>query len=200
MRRFHRSSRSSRSRRKKRWEFVTTGLVGAAPGVLADPSVRTDAFWARIPAGVVDPVTGFPVPDDHTLLRTLGYSQFAYAAAQAERFSALWSFGLIAWDRIDSTVPPAAELPRPATEANWDWLFRQVIPLSFVAAAANVTSFNAPGATTLTLQSKARRKLSAGTGILAVCELARLTSNVPGVDLMNQFSWQASARFLLLEP
>jgi len=82
MRRFHRG-RSRGSRRKKRWEFVATGAQQGSTGLINDAQVTTAAFWARVPAGVVDPVTGFPVPDDHTLLRTLGYSTVSFQFPQA---------------------------------------------------------------------------------------------------------------------
>jgi len=140
----------ARPRRPMDWEYaqVTIGAAAAA---------------ARAAAQVVSTTELNAQYTDPTLMasRLIGMINFAAGSGN----SAMVVVGLIAWDDINDTVPPLAELPGPISNGNLDWIIRQAyFGLPGVASMASI----APGDETVT--SRARRKLGSSRSILLVQE------------------------------
>jgi len=187
-----RSIGRSAKRRKLTWEISN---------FFGEGEIFTDgtslAVWVRVPAGKVDTrnsLTNFIVPPDCTLVRTrvLNSAIASNGAADVTHVNQ-WSFGLIAWDGVSDDPADLGTLPHPFYDGNEDWLFRSVIPSTHVNLPFSNGISDLDG-----YQSRAQRKLSNGTGILAVWGFNQpfVLGHADAVSLW----WMTEVRMLLKEP
>lgn len=186
MARFHGSRRSrrfgmGRSVRKTRW----TGAIMQADVILETGNIQREwvTFWAKWPAGRFDPQTTDLdgntrlEPSDETLVRTITHLSGVFELDQSPGIGVpakSIAYGLISFDGGD--FPEAYEgavfsstslfqPPNPATDLQDDWIWRyEVGGLVTRESFGNVSPFDE--------ESKAKRKLPPGTGILGVVGMA----------------------------
>jgi len=144
-------------------------------------------FWAQVPAGVFDSQLGDYQEVDLTLLRSL----ISYASAVRSTNAAVsdllvtHSAGLIVWDGTSDVLPGVLDIPYPSIEGGFDWIWRVAQPDSFTATAGvqfalaeNFPYIERDG------ESKAKRKLSAGAGLLFVMDTwLQMTNTGPSVGV-----------------
>lgn len=161
-----------------------------------------NVFWAFVPAGTFDTLLGDYTDVDTTLLRTLGSyaSSVRSSNAAVNEVLVTHSCGLIAWDGVDDTPPTSLEVPLPSTDGGFDWIWCVAQPDSFTATAGvqfalaeNFPYIERDG------MSKAKRKLSAGTGLCLVMDTwLQMTNTGPSVGIVFQQS--ANLRMLFKLP
>lgn len=164
-RRFTRIPKSLR--RKYEWEWA--GLfaqVNMVPGDII-------ATWARVPASKVDSAnaSGIPyvIPDDYTLVRTRCLVEFSSDNGSAQaRYPWIVAAGLIAWDGVNDDTADIGLLPNPYWDQDLDWIWQAIGPQVNV----NLAIAGNGGSDKDAYESKAMRKLSAGTGLLWVFTIA----------------------------
>lgn len=199
-RRSHRSHGGSR--RRKSWEG-SWGYQGlASTGLTVDGGSVGGFEWARVPAGVEDPAQDYlHIPQDYTLLRTLWAwtLQFQYQNA-ADLGSLEVGVGILAWDSITTGLPVFGDGPSPITVggAGLDWIIRGVGTISASAPINDQIIQVAVGNADLVIESKARRKLSAATGLLWCFEIHR-NHWATASDPMKNVMWTFDSRHLFLE-
>jgi len=171
-----RGRRSVRSvRRKSQWGFggISDGTLESTAG-----SSLVGNFWIKPPAGYVDSVSA-EIPTisapDTTLVRIDGnanFSMFSEGSTNAFAFyrDVYFGMGVIAWDGVSEDPLPFDEQPWPVSSAGLDWCWHWMTPITAMAEALTAShgvsqQFSGP------LTSKAMRKLSAGTGLLACYEI-----------------------------
>jgi len=169
-------SRSQGSRRKARWEASSFLYTQTAATVVAE--------WARVPATYLDTLQDEIIPDDCTLVRVIANLSCQAEAADSTFFDG--AAGLIAWDGI-SDAPPT-EFPFPQEDAHLDWIIRWPLFYFNVPGSTNFVFFDSKIGSELFTQSKSKRKLSAGTGLLFVTE----TQNQD-----TAFEWDVRLQLLL---
>ena len=135
----------------------------------------------EISALTVSTKTGFQVVSstelnaqytDPTLMASIMSTGVTFTAGGVRQIVVI---GLIAWDDINDTIPPAAELPGPITNGNLDWIMR-VVHQNPSGVALSSTM---PGD-----RSKARRRLGSSRTILCVVETnAQATPSSTLVDV-----------------
>ncbi len=149
-----RSSRPTRShsRRKMTWEALQINADGMGSGSKA-------SAYVILPS---ETETEFVSP---TLIAT--------RLVSAERITTLvpaggfaFGIGLIRWSDVNDTVPAIGDTPGPLSNADFDWIIRQV---SFFPATTPV-GYSITSLDSLSYLSKAKRKLSRSTGLLLVME------------------------------
>lgn len=171
MRRFKRTRGGRTNSRKTRW---TSYQVAATTIDYTNEACLTG--WAKWPAGFQRPDNfGAPSsvePSDETLVRTIMATTVLLDAAIPGAISPVeMCVGLIAFDGgnnpdvWDNGYFVSTDQFRPPwpIDGNEDWIIRQ--PFIFMAAGG----FETPG-TDLFLESKAKRKLPPGTGLLWVAQ------------------------------
>jgi len=158
------------------------------------------AWWYTVPAGGFDSRLGSFQPDDLTLLRTLvGYASSVRIAGASNDSLITHGFGLVRWDGRDETPPSILDVPFPTTEGNFDWIVRIAQPDCFTASAAvaNVYAEFFPRVTR-DAESKAKRKLSTGAGLLAVADTWLQHYTAGGIQTASvQQSWNIRTLFKL---
>lgn len=163
--------------------------------------------WHKVPSGVLNnayPPDGAPEPVDYTLIRTMPSWAIGFRMAAIPTtisFNYRFCFGLIAWDYIADSQVPLAEQPIPGVDLGFDWIYHASICDTFLTSATNVApalAYNAPRFT-LQADSRARRKLSAGTGILA-CWALYLDQINYGYNSTVNYTLSECSRSLFLEP
>lgn len=159
-----RRSRFARPRgTKRKYEWEWAGIFGTFNAV---PDV-TIATWARVPASKVDNAnsSGIPyvIPDDSTLIRTRCLLQYSSSNGAQASYPWIASAGLIAWDGTTDDTNDLGIIPSPYWDQDLDWIFRVDAPsvVRNYAIRENTGDIDS-------YQSKAMRKLSAGTGLLFV--------------------------------
>lgn len=139
--------------------------------------------WVKWPGDSVDPQFGLDAlePSDETLERTIINSQVLAAGLTPGTIDpVMFVIGLIAFDGggapgfyegaiFDPTGASLVFPPQPI-DAHADWIIRQ--PFIF----NSVQSYQGPGAD-IFIQSRAKRKLPPGRGILVVAQYFDLTGN-----------------------
>jgi len=154
------------------------------------------AFWVRVPAGKADTIAGpvdFIVPTDYTLTRSRvlisgGMSNGGAAVRSAHEIA----FGLIRWEGVSDDILDLGTVPHPFYDGSEDWIFRSVFP----EVTSNHLFLNSPAGLDA-YQSRAQRKLSNGSGILAIVGVAEAALGVP---VTWNVDWYLEVRFLLREP
>lgn len=195
MRRFRRSIRRGGTRRKKSWasSFWTVNGANLWNSGVTPQVIIGAAAWHKVPAGVPNTVSGDIEPVDQTHLRSLvAYTmglRFSSVTGGACIINVRWCFGLIAWDFIADTVPALATIPFPGTpDDSFDWIYNSQLADTFSTTVSVI-----PALAILTprfdlqWQTRAKRKLSAGTGILAVWSLC--LDQVTGVGINQNINW-----------
>jgi len=180
-RRFQRRSSNSQ-RRKLAWE-------GSLIGGVADLSVNeVTAGWLRVPAGLSDPayVPEKYIEEDCTLTRLFANVTF-FSSNLGAQINQPWNFamGVIAWDGATNDVFDITVPPHPALDLQLDWVWR-----SITGAQQHNIAFTTPQG--LSAESKAQRKLSAGTGLLFTAGFTEITGAGPGtleIHLAGDFRW-----------
>lgn len=209
MRRFRRSSRrSSGSRRRKVWG-ASLGFLHENPvtwnNAITPQILIADNMWHKVPANTFNTLAGESEPTDYTLVRTLpswhiGVRFEAASGAALTMLQLRWSFGLIAWDATSDSVVPIADMPVPGVDNSFDWIYQSTISDEFISTASTqiALGYSAPRFG-FQAESRAKRKLSAGTGILAcwclALDYASFTYNNTVRVLFGQ-----QTRSLFLEP
>lgn len=168
-------------------------------------AIITQAAWHKVPAGVANTVSGDIEPTDYTHLRSMAQWSMGWKMDAVTGGPTIilyrWCFGLIAWDFIADTVPPLADIPIPGTpDDSFDWIYNVQYSdcFSSTVSVAPAFAFLTPR-TDMTWQTRAKRKLSAGTGILAVWSLC-LDYSFRAVNQNVQWAFQESTRSLFLLP
>lgn len=203
MRRFRRTHRVRSSKRRQTfWDGVH--VAGPLSGFLLSPGTDSSvySFWARWPAGMIEPTTatgivrsGLIQPIDVTLERTRvlwSLTMTGLTAGTAGTIAVgLQVFETRVPENFDNVIfdgnPP--EVADPAQDLNEDWLFRSVGPFTAFTTAIfiNNGSQDIDG-----YQSRAKRKLRAGQGILA-----SLAITCSEVDETAELSFAEEVRMLL---
>lgn len=147
---------------KRKYEWEWGGMFAIWP--LGFSEVL--ATWVRVPASQVDNAnsSGIPyvIPDDSTLVRTRSLFTFASDNGGAQViYPWIASAGLIAWDGTSDDPDELGVLPNPYWDQELDWIWRLDSPQT----AINLVGSN-NGSDVDAYQSRAMRKLSAGTGLL----------------------------------
>lgn len=173
-RRFRSRSRGLR-RNKKQWGNSEWWLHGTtAAGVWTNPTNTDVAIinnaWHKVPSGVFNTAAGEFENTDWLLLRSMPSWAVGWelSGGGIKHVSVCYAFGLIAWDQNNDSPVSLALQPNPIHDGNYDWLYRGVFQDVFSASAV-VTPAGAYGAPRFDMQfdSRARRKLPTGTGLLA---------------------------------
>lgn len=180
-RRHHRRSGSTRGR-KVHWDFLSGGVVGVALTDASAGGPESYSVWAKWPANRVD--TRFtPLVyelSDETLVRTLPATNLTIGAMTG---GAVLSWGLIAWDSINPAAIDSVTSHNAVPSANdgeLDWLWRFPMPQGTTLAGSK--NFYFPADATY-LNSRAMRKLPAGTGLLLVLSYFKGGSGVNTVTV-----------------
>jgi len=180
---FRRPRRGPRSKLSWGWAWAYTCPASTATwnsGTGCDDVHVVNVAWARVPAGVFDTTIGDYTETDLTLLRSLvSYTSSVRIAGASNDALVTHSVGLIAWDGRDDSLPSVLDVPFPSTEAGFDWIFRIAQPDSYTATAQTAVALaQSFPRVQRDAESKAKRKLSAGTGLLWVMDtwLQRYTS------------------------
>jgi len=172
--------RSSGARRKSQWGFggISDGTLASSPGTSV-----VGNFWLKPLAGYVDSVSA-EIPTisapDTTLVRMDGNADISYWSQGTENAFGLYrdtyfGLGVIAWDGVSEDPLPFDEQPWPISSAGLDWCWHWAFPVTGMAAA-QTSSHGVSQVFSGPLISKAMRKLSAGTGLLACYEMRNDTS------------------------
>lgn len=196
-RRFMRRGRSGRSSRKTRWQYAFWQGGVTADSDLVGGVYNYFTFWLKWPADrvtVVDAV-GTPgiAPSDETVVRQLCRLNVTLDPTTAGFRSPLnVVFGAIGFDGGADPTPydlatfsggTAFRPPHPILDAHDDWMMR--IPMNFLYASNQVPSLE-----DVFVQSKAKRKMPPGTGVLGVIGVG----NVLEDDLQSTFYWSIDWR------
>jgi len=166
MRRLRRSHGSGKSRRKVDWETARIGTDAAT--TMTDGLVGVG--WARWPAGLTnfftDPLAPIVLPPDATLVRTL-VKAGAFVSADPTQNGFL-TFGICPYesqepDFLENGFFPPGSIPDPFYAGN-DWIITVQFPVNVATAGVHFAYFN--GMNDKEFESRAMRKLPAGTGLL----------------------------------
>jgi len=148
-------------RRKAAWDF--SGATAYNSGFVFG-SVAYPVFWVRVPAGREDSAYNRVVPDDCTLIRSIYQFSWFFEANATLASVAQMTFGVCVFKWFDDTLPAA--VPDPTTDADLDWIWRfQIAP---TGQPVNGTTYFGQATADTHISVKARRKLSAGDGLLFV--------------------------------
>lgn len=192
MRRFKRHSRSrSRGSRKTRWVggvFQGSNIPFAAGSPAIGSPYTWVSFWAKWPAGEVDPQSQRVEPSDETLVRTLVRSQIGVLVTDGNILDIV--VGLIAFDGGDfpnfyeaapfTSNSALVAPPNPIIDADDDWIIRQ----PYHSVSATGLPFQPPSLEErVWTESRAMRKLPPNTGVLAVVAVTNVLALVPIVSL-----------------
>jgi len=125
--------------------------------------------WLKVPAGVANTTGDVDIvePDDWTLVRSLAHYAF-YIPGLSTGAVGVAGFGVIVWEGVDDTQPNPLEVPWPSIDGDADWIGRWIQPLALGPGSSAYIS--QAGASQLSVESKAQRKLSARQGILLVVD------------------------------
>lgn len=189
-----RFTRRTGPRRKFQW----LGSVGADPlAALTIPTIQSTsdfvAFWLRPPAGTVDSISGEIIEIDWTLMRqinTIGMSLVTDAGSPSNSVGAIFGAGVIAWDGISDTLPPPTETPLPIQSPQFDWLWWWTSSTSNISVTPGGTVYALNDSADGMMFTKSARKLSQGTGLLAVYEIFATISGMEG-----SWAWSHTARY-----
>lgn len=194
MRRFRRSrSRRSRSGRRGYWD----GVVAAGPFELGGVGNESQyLFWAKWPAGQLESTdetgiqrTGLTTPIDETLIRSRIIADFSVQSNIGDGSVYKIAMGLTTWENnipsiYDNVVQTGGgfeggnnQNPDPVVDLDEDWIWRNSSTL--IANVANVDTFFTNAGEVDTYQSRAKRKLGPGKGIIFVMSA---TSDETGRD------------------
>jgi len=198
-----RGSSRGGARRKKQWTggWFAQGRVTLPAEMASNDGHHVSLAWARVPSEAIDPLTGFPIDDDRTLLRTI-----TSVTAQIEEngngpYVAEFWFGILQWNGIDGNVLPALnEIPLPSDGQNADWVARAGVNVPRVAPINLATLSLTPTSQDNTSDYRSRRKLSSNHGLLLVLDLHMQLAPGGGSNPIQFYSASANWRFLLLEP
>lgn len=199
VRRFRRARSGGRSSRKTRWNSALwQGIVSLSGDILlANYSYVT--FWAKWPADRIRiNDDGFVEPSDETVVRQLCRLNVSASPSVAGVLSSPQDivFGTIAFD--GGGQPNDYELatftagtpfgpPHPIAEGNDDWMMR--IPMNFIFAGNQVPSLE-----DRFVESKAKRKMPPGTGVLGVLAMGNVLQNDLAVEIDFSIDWRAAIR------
>jgi len=192
-----RFSRSQSPRRKKEWEQARANSGGVEQNPGGDVST-VDCGWIQEPAGRFSPGEGQLIEDDRTLLRTIPSFRMSLrktGAFSTPAFCNGWAgAGLLAWEGLDGTVTPnILDVPWPIGGAgigsDADWIWSYVVPFGEVPFVVSNQLGTAVGG-----ESKAKRKLSSGMGILLIVQV-EVFSAIP-----MDYCWDYYHRQLFLKP
>jgi len=195
------SSRSRGARRKKQWTGGWAGSARVAPALTTNDSHLIGVNWARVPSNATDPLTGFPIQDDCTLLRTILSANAQVTENGTGPYSFEWWVGVLAWNGNDGTVlPSTSEIPFPSSDQNADWVARCGTNVARPAPVNLAQVSLTPTGIDITASYKSKRKLSSANGLLIITDLHMQVApgggSNPWTFYMNSLNW----RFLLLEP
>ena len=118
-----------------------------------------NCHWAIPPSVFRDGYT------DPTLMASIIYAQIGPLGAST--VSSTFGIGLIVWNGVDDTDPPAGECPQPITNCDADWIWHWIVPA--IAGQGNGFSYQNWSADGL-IRSKAKRRLGNDKGLLWASE------------------------------
>lgn len=135
------------------------------------------------------------IPDDWTLVRSLHHFDWWVDAGGGESFQLFVAAGVLAWDWPDASdvdrIPQVVPDGTVPFDGDRDWIWKWVWPLTArdltIGSAFPVYSSDGNN---LLVESKAQRKLSAGTGLLLVVQLFQ-----PAELGAVNFGWQYAGRY-----
>ncbi|WP_283548165.1 hypothetical protein [Lactiplantibacillus plantarum] len=113
---------------------------------------------------------------DPTILRLIHNLSVSWDATDGRG-----AVGIIAWDGVDATVPPATDLPAPWSQPNLDWMWHTHLNSSAMAVLGW-------GYTDVLANTSAKRRMGNSKGLLVVAQ-----SGAVGFD------WTFGCRYLLKE-
>jgi len=203
----HTSRRSIRSqRRRKTWNGSQWGLNGQNlwnNAVTPQIGIIQNA-WHKIPSGIYNTLSDSTEDPDYTLMRSLvswsmGWKMDAVTGGPTY-INYRWCFGLIAWDYPFETAIPVAQQPNPGFDDQLDWLYLAAHNDVFIATAsvAPAVAYSAPRFDK-EFDSRSRRKLPDGTGILA-CWALYLDFSFRAVNQNVQWTFGENTRSLYALP
>jgi len=189
--------RSSGVRRKSRWESTYAGvpLNSNVPVPTVALSSSVHCVWARVPAATYDNINGFIVEDDCTVYRMFNTASFGITVTTDCSMDFTVGMGIIGWDSIDDVPPAVVDTPFPVQSGGFDWLWRWTSSFQQLSGAGDVITAQNNYGPELFVQSKAMRKLSAGTGLLLVAELFAHVDNMDAT-----YGWSQNGRYALKLP
>jgi len=165
------------ARRRVNWE---NGATFAPVGSFVVPSISgTSSYvadWLRVPAGTYDNINEREVPIDWTLIRSIFTACFTVHATSNFVAGFITGIGVIAWDGVSDDVIDPLATPLPIQQGGLDWIWTWTQPFTktlFAAEELFGQNLDSPEGMVF---SKSQRKLSAGTGLLAVAEMYATTN------------------------